>query len=296
MNVWPFIEAEEAEQHSVKRACELLEVSRAAYYERRQHDPAAASARRRRADRADQGDPRRVEGHLRGAAGPRASCAGTAIHVRQEAGGPAHGASRPGGRCPKRWRKTTIADPDAEAGPSTCIKRRLRARRRPRHPLVRRHHLHPDLGGLGLPGHRHRPRLPPGRGLGPGRPHAHRARRRRPAMACCQRRPPAGVIFHSDRGCQYTSHDFAALAAELGVTLSVGRKGECWDNAVVRELVRHLQDRAHLHPLLADHRRPPPGGVRLHRGLVQHPPPPQQPEQGVPIMVEATLWRRLGEV
>jgi putative transposase len=51
-------------------------------------------------------------------------------------------------------------------------------------------------------------------------------------MACFQRRPPAGVIFHSDRGCQYTSHDFAALAAELGVALSIGRKGECWDNAV----------------------------------------------------------------
>ena len=39
MTVWPFIEAEEAEQHSVKRACELLEVSRAAYYEQRKHLP-----------------------------------------------------------------------------------------------------------------------------------------------------------------------------------------------------------------------------------------------------------------
>ncbi len=28
---------------------------------------------------------------------------------------------------------------------------------------------------------------------------------------------------------QYTSRDYAALAADLGVTLSVGRKGECWD-------------------------------------------------------------------
>ena len=32
MNVYPFIEAERAQQRSVKRACELLEVSRAAYY------------------------------------------------------------------------------------------------------------------------------------------------------------------------------------------------------------------------------------------------------------------------
>ena len=37
MNVWPFIEAEEAEQGNVKRTCELLEVSRAAFYTHRKH-------------------------------------------------------------------------------------------------------------------------------------------------------------------------------------------------------------------------------------------------------------------
>lgn len=47
-----------------------------------------------------------------------------------------------------------------------------------------------------------------------------------------RRRPPAGVIFHSDRGCQYTSTQFATAATELGVRLSHGRKGQCWDNAV----------------------------------------------------------------
>jgi putative transposase len=40
------------------------------------------------------------------------------------------------------------------------------------------------------------------------------------------------VIFHSDRGCQYTSAQFAAAATELGVRLSLGRKGQWWDNAV----------------------------------------------------------------
>src|SRR5205085_9742877 len=39
VNMWPFIEAEEAGQHSVKRACDLLEVSRAAYYVQRKHVP-----------------------------------------------------------------------------------------------------------------------------------------------------------------------------------------------------------------------------------------------------------------
>ena len=51
-------------------------------------------------------------------------------------------------------------------------------------------------------------------------------------MAFAQRRPPQGLTFHSDRGCQYTSHDYANLARTNGVVLSVGRKGECWDNAV----------------------------------------------------------------
>ena len=43
MNLWPFIEVEEAEQRNVKRTCALLEVSRAAYYEQRKHIPSARS-------------------------------------------------------------------------------------------------------------------------------------------------------------------------------------------------------------------------------------------------------------
>jgi putative transposase len=39
------------------------------------------------------------------------------------------------------------------------------------------------------------------------------------------------TVFHSDRGSQYLSVDFADAAAELGVRRSVGRTGVCWDNA-----------------------------------------------------------------
>ena len=39
------------------------------------------------------------------------------------------------------------------------------------------------------------------------------------------------TIFHSDRGCQYMSAEFAAVAAGLGVRRSVGRTGVCYDNA-----------------------------------------------------------------
>jgi len=41
-----------------------------------------------------------------------------------------------------------------------------------------------------------------------------------------------GVIFHSDRGCQYTSTQYARLADGPRIRLSVGRKGQCGDNAV----------------------------------------------------------------
>ena len=39
--------------------------------------------------------------------------------------------------------------------------------------------------------------------------------------------PTTGVIFHADRGCQYTSAQMAAVADELEVRLSVGRTGVC---------------------------------------------------------------------
>ena len=50
--------------------------------------------------------------------------------------------------------------------------------------------------------------------------------------ALCTRRPAAGVIFHSDRGCQYTSREFADFCAENGVVRSMGRRATCYDNAV----------------------------------------------------------------
>lgn len=43
--------------------------------------------------------------------------------------------------------------------------------------------------------------------------------------------PTTKVIFHADRGCQYTSTQLAEVAEELDVRLSVGRTGVCWDNA-----------------------------------------------------------------
>lgn len=45
------------------------------------------------------------------------------------------------------------------------------------------------------------------------------------------RRPPAGMIFHSDQGVQYTSTRFQRMLRALGVRQSMSRRGNCWDNA-----------------------------------------------------------------
>ena len=59
--------------------------------------------------------------------------------------------------------------------------------------------------------------------------------------AVAARDPQTGVIFHSDRGCQYTSAAYAALAGDCQVTLSVGRTGQCWDNALSESFFASLK-------------------------------------------------------
>jgi putative transposase len=51
-------------------------------------------------------------------------------------------------------------------------------------------------------------------------------------MALARRCPADGVIFHSDRGTQYTSTIFAEYCANNGIRRSLGRTGICYDNAV----------------------------------------------------------------
>jgi hypothetical protein len=137
------------------------------------------------------------------------------------------------GRCKKRWRKTTIQDPAATAealdliqrhfGPSEVLDARyvgdityvatwegwaylatvidLASRRVVGWAMA--DHMRTELISDAL------------------------------VVAFGQRHPPAGAIFHSDRGCQYTSRDFRQLATDHGIRLSLGRKGDCWDKAMV---------------------------------------------------------------
>ena len=55
-------------------------------------------------------------------------------------------------------------------------------------------------------------------------------------MAWFRRHPGPGLVFHSDRGSQYCSHEFQAVLSGYGMRSSMSRKGNCWDNAPTESL------------------------------------------------------------
>jgi transposase InsO family protein len=61
------------------------------------------------------------------------------------------------------------------------------------------------------------------------------------AMALSQRQPTAHLLHHSDRGSQYAAHDYQALLARHHITISMSRKGNCYDNAVMESFFRTLK-------------------------------------------------------
>lgn len=60
-------------------------------------------------------------------------------------------------------------------------------------------------------------------------------------MAYNLRRPPVGLVFHSDRGSQYTSKRYQKLMRGYGIRASMGDVGACWDNAVVERFFGSLK-------------------------------------------------------
>jgi transposase InsO family protein len=231
VNVYPFIEAEKVGEHNVKRACELLQVSRSAYYQRK----SGAQSVRERVDAQLTERITAVHAVSKGTYGaPR-------VHADLADSGMRHGRKRVArlmrtaglaGKSPRRWRTTTIPDPDAGMRPdlvgrdfsvdATAVDTRwcgdityintwqgwlylatvidLASRRIVGWAVA--DHLKTDLVDAAL------------------------------TDALARRRPASGLVFHSDRGCQYTSAQHARLAATHSVRLSVGRRGQCWDNAV----------------------------------------------------------------
>jgi transposase InsO family protein len=226
----PFIEAEEAANHSVKRCCELFKVSRAAYYQRRNGDPSS----RKLTDAGLTEQIIEVHADSNGTYGsPRvtAELRRRSVVVGRRRVSRLMRLAGLEGRAKKRWRTTTIPDRDVERakdlirrdfGPCREVDRRyvgdityvatwegwaylatvidLASRKVVGWALAE--HMRTELVIEAL------------------------------EAAFTTRRPLPGAIFHSDRGCQYTSGDYAAVARANGVVLSVGMTGQCWDNAV----------------------------------------------------------------
>lgn len=61
--------------------------------------------------------------------------------------------------------------------------------------------------------------------------------------ACQVRKPTKDLIFHSDRGCQYTSSKFRKLLDDLGIVQSFSAKGYPYDNAVSESFSNTLRKR-----------------------------------------------------
>jgi len=243
VNVYPFIEAERvAGAGCVRRACLLLKVSRAAYYawstgalcERRLADEELLEriVAAHKASRGTYGSPR-ITRALR-QHGLRVSRKRIArlMALRGLAG-----------RARRRTKRTTIADPAAK-GQTTDLLRRNFAPKAHRVDtlwcgdisyvrtwegwayvatvidlssrrvvgLAMADHLRASLAAEAL------------------------------AMAVTQRRPAPGLIFHSDRGCQYTSSEFRGLLGRHGLVQSLSRPGQCWDNAVAESFFATLKE------------------------------------------------------
>lgn len=60
-------------------------------------------------------------------------------------------------------------------------------------------------------------------------------------MALWRRGKPTELLHHSDQGSQYTSEDFQRLLAAEGITCSMSRRGDCWDNSAIESFFASLK-------------------------------------------------------
>jgi transposase InsO family protein len=60
-------------------------------------------------------------------------------------------------------------------------------------------------------------------------------------LALGQRQPPPGLVHHSDRGVQYACGEYTDLLKESGITISMSRKGNPYDNASCESFIKTLK-------------------------------------------------------
>ena len=239
MSVFPFIEAEKLQRRNVVKACELLEVSRSAFYSWHQHLPSARQV-------ADDELGELIESiydESRGTYGwPR-------VHEQLRHDGVHAGGKRVArimrqrgliGRCRRRWTKTTISDPETRAvdllqrafGPGTVELDRVY--------VGDITYIWTWEGWLYLATVID---LASRRVVGWAMADHMRAEFVCDAlrMAIDNRRPAPGAMFHSDRGTQYTSTEFTDLLGEHEMIQSLSRPRQCWDNAVAESFFSSLK-------------------------------------------------------
>src|SRR5436190_3533803 len=61
-------------------------------------------------------------------------------------------------------------------------------------------------------------------------------------MALSQRKPGAGLVHHSDRGSQYTSQGYLPVLTEAKIQVSMSKKGDCYDNALMESFFGTLKE------------------------------------------------------
>jgi len=61
------------------------------------------------------------------------------------------------------------------------------------------------------------------------------------SQALRERRPPAGLVHHTDRGSPYASDDYRSLLARSGIIASMSATGDCFDNAVAESFFASLK-------------------------------------------------------
>ena len=62
------------------------------------------------------------------------------------------------------------------------------------------------------------------------------------AMAITRRRPPAGLVHHSDRGSQYTSLAYGKTLRDSGLLASMGARGDAYDNAACESFISTIKN------------------------------------------------------
>ena len=75
-------------------------------------------------------------------------------------------------------------------------------------------------------------------------------------VALRRRKPPKGLLHHSDRGVQYACHDYAAALAAAGLVCSMSRRGNCYDNAAMESFWSTLKSDTGLDATVPISRRP----------------------------------------